>query len=234
MRSGDRGWEVSRNGTPGTWKVGAAVDGGWVKQRGSWGTPFSGFRFAVPEICNFEGRAIYLDADMLVLADIAELWDMKPAAGFGIRAISDMRTDVAVIDCSFFNKDWWPSIAKMKESGAIVFQYLQVLKAHRALEANLPSAWNDCDGQLYKQHPDEVKLLHYTNVLVGQPYRPYPNVDYDQNPDWPYVCPNKSCTAAAKLWWKEYQEALLATTSGSEASDRIARDVIREQGGVWQ
>jgi lipopolysaccharide biosynthesis glycosyltransferase len=38
------------------------------------GYSFSGFRWAIPESCNFEGRAIYMDADVIVLCDIAELW----------------------------------------------------------------------------------------------------------------------------------------------------------------
>jgi len=37
------------------------------------GTNFGFVRFHVPEIFGFEGRAIYLDADQLVLGDIAEL-----------------------------------------------------------------------------------------------------------------------------------------------------------------
>ena len=33
--------------------------GGWNTPL--WSTPFSGFRWAIPEYCNFEGRAIYTD-----------------------------------------------------------------------------------------------------------------------------------------------------------------------------
>lgn len=38
-----------------------------------WATPFSAFRWSIPAHCNYEGRAIYMDADMLVMSDIAEL-----------------------------------------------------------------------------------------------------------------------------------------------------------------
>jgi hypothetical protein len=37
-------------------------------------TGFSFARFLIPSICNYSGRALYLDADMLVFADIAKLW----------------------------------------------------------------------------------------------------------------------------------------------------------------
>jgi len=37
-------------------------------------TGFSFARFLIPSHCNYTGRAIYLDADMLVFADVAKLW----------------------------------------------------------------------------------------------------------------------------------------------------------------
>jgi hypothetical protein len=36
-------------------------------------------RFLVPSLCGFRGRAIFLDGDMIVRADIAELWGMDLA-----------------------------------------------------------------------------------------------------------------------------------------------------------
>ena len=30
-----------------------------------WGTPFTNFRYAIPELCNFEGKAIYMDCDQM-------------------------------------------------------------------------------------------------------------------------------------------------------------------------
>ena len=44
---------------------------GWDSSR--WSTPFSGFRWAIPEYCNFKGRAIYTDVDMINLRDISDL-----------------------------------------------------------------------------------------------------------------------------------------------------------------
>lgn len=42
-------------------------------------TPFSFQRFLIPEICAFQGRAIYVDSDMMVFKDIRQLW----ASDFG-------------------------------------------------------------------------------------------------------------------------------------------------------
>jgi len=40
-----------------------------------WGTPFTCFRYAIPEMCNFKGRAIYMDCDQMNFRDIGELYD---------------------------------------------------------------------------------------------------------------------------------------------------------------
>lgn len=38
---------------------------------------FSFARFLVPYLCNYEGWGLYLDSDMLLRGDIAELWDQR-------------------------------------------------------------------------------------------------------------------------------------------------------------
>ena len=168
----------------------------------NWGTPFSGFRFAVPELCSFQGRAIYLDADMIVLADIAELWEQPPDPGFGIKCINHRRTDVSVIDCSWFaGKQWWPSIEKMKPSGARVFEYITLLNLHKAMDTTLAPEWNDVDGAIYQYHPISVKLEHYSAVPT-QPYRPYPKTDYRCT-----TFPHHPCEAVGRLWWDTFNEA---------------------------
>ena len=40
-------------------------------------TDFSFSRFLTPYLCNFEGWAIFMDCDMLVMDDISKLWEMR-------------------------------------------------------------------------------------------------------------------------------------------------------------
>ena len=40
-------------------------------------TDFSFSRFLVPSLCDFEGWALFMDCDMLVLDDMAELWKLR-------------------------------------------------------------------------------------------------------------------------------------------------------------
>lgn len=48
---------------------------GWETR--TWSTPFSGFRYGIPEYCGYEGQAIYQDDDQMWLVDPAELWDIE-------------------------------------------------------------------------------------------------------------------------------------------------------------
>jgi hypothetical protein len=205
MRSGDPGWEISARGDGDTWAAGAAIAGGWVKGGGmTWGTPFSCFRFAIPELMGFKGRAIYMDADMLVLDDLCKLIELPIDDSKGLLCLSKNRTDVAVFNCEWpgWQSEWWPTIEKMRGIRARCFEYVQLLRARDAMDTSLPDAWNDCDGRLYDRSPQDVKIIHYTNVLVGQPWRPYDNVNYPTT--WPYV---KTSQAAAELWF-EYENEM--------------------------
>lgn len=174
MRSGDPGWEVSRNGADGSWKINREPGHAW-KSRGSWGTDFSCFRFAIPELCGFDGKAIYLDADMLVLGDIAELASLSLNRPWLCR--SGM-TDVSVIDCKAM-RGLLPSIAEMKPSGRITFDYVQMLTRCGAIDPSLPAEWNARDSA--DLWVPATKLLHYTTV-PWQPWRPYPCVTYYPHP----------------------------------------------------
>lgn len=197
MRAQDPGWEISRSGDPGTWKINVEPGSAW-KKPGAWGTPFSCFRFAVPELCGFEGRAVYMDADMLVRGDVRELLEMPLAEGY--RSISTARTDVSLIDCSYFKDElWWPRIDTMRKSGAITYHYCQLLIAKGAVSPTLDRRWNVCDRVDITPDPGvgDAKLLHYTTVPT-QPYRPYPTVNYRPHP-W------KSWTDA---WNTEHDDAI--------------------------
>src|SRR6056300_510706 len=42
-----------------------------------WWTPFSYLRWAIPEYCEFQGRAIYMDVDQINFRDISYLFNMN-------------------------------------------------------------------------------------------------------------------------------------------------------------
>ena len=87
MRYGDPGWD---------W---GGLDAGWA-------TPFSMFRWYVPETCGYKGRAIYMDCDQLALGDLTELWEWEiPLGHCGMYAgRSSFKADVILWQCHFVPK----------------------------------------------------------------------------------------------------------------------------------
>jgi hypothetical protein len=175
----------------------ARRDDGWNRGRpapkwrpksgGGWGTAFSIFRFTIPERCGFEGRAIYMDSDMLVLGDVRELWELplpKPWV-----SINERRTCVSVMDCSQL-EGVFPSMEEMKQAGQGTAHYRRMLVQKGLLSPTLPKAWNCMDDV-----PSGCKLLHFTDMTT-QPWRPWPEfINYRQHGN-----------AAVRKLWGEYED----------------------------
>ena len=125
-------------------------------QTANWVTPFSGFRWNIPKACGYQGRAIYMDVDTLVITDLAELWnaDMRGAA---IMARECTRFCVMLIDCQKANR--WPQ--------------LRQCRSHAGAVAPFPAGqnWNCLDGDGLPLHDFSMKILHFTSI-DSQPHIP--------------------------------------------------------------
>jgi hypothetical protein len=134
-------------------------------------TGFSFYRFYIPELCHYEGRAIYLDADIVVLCDLLEFieLDMK---GKGVLARpmppSHYFTSVMLMECPKLThwkiNDWSTLI------NAGIASYPETMSGG-------PQGLNHKDfGPLepYWNHLDEwnpsTKIIHYTHVPT-QPWK---------------------------------------------------------------
>jgi len=142
--------------------------GGW--NTSAWFTPFSGFRWAIPEYCNFEGRAIYTDVDMINFCDINELYslDMKGnpiAARKGIRW--NYEYCVMLIDCKEAKKHIWPAY-KLKSNKKAHEKHKQYFNKSN-LVTEIDPAWNCLDGE--EKPVEEIKQFHFTNMST-QPWKP--------------------------------------------------------------
>lgn len=147
-----------------------------VGAEGMWVTPFSLFRYAVPALMKFRGTAIYLDVDMVVLADLR---DLAGYAREGRWCMADNRDGdcVAVIDCSCVLGDHrWPTIQDLK-SGRMPKQALRNI-ASKYFDPCIPAEWNVCD-----QAPEHARLIHFTSMAT-QPWQPYVGrIEYQPHPD---------------------------------------------------
>lgn len=166
----------------------------WNKYR--WGTGFSLFRWVVPELCNFEGKAIYMDVDMLVLGDIGELWDSPIPEDKAVYSIPN-NSSVMLMDCAKFKSlEYVRSIESLKKENA---EYMDVMmKGLREgdLVVPLDKAWNCFDGEGYIG--GQTKLIHYTG-LSTQPWAPTPHL-FDQER-------HKNLIVYSK-WFEYYEEAI--------------------------
>lgn len=139
-----------------------------------WVTPFSLFRYAIPDLCDFEGFAIYLDVDMVVLGDIVELWEHRQP-GYWNCAPGPDGDCVAVIDC--FDPDRW-TLDKLK-AGAYGNKHGLRRRIEQRTIRGLPPEWNHADRYV----PSVTKLIHFTSMRT-QPFRPYPEaLSYEEHPD---------------------------------------------------
>lgn len=130
-------------------------------------TPFTYSRFLVPHLCGYQDHALFLDADELVLGDVADL--LKIATDNPGRAVyvrkSPMKFEwasVMLFDClHIMNRRLTPEYVETAQGlhkiGWCDDRYI----------GDLPPEWNVLVG--YEQGPEKPKLLHYTQGVPAWP-----------------------------------------------------------------
>jgi hypothetical protein len=144
--------------------------GGWNTE--TWSTPFSAFRWAIPEVCEFKGRAIYTDVDMINLKDIAELYNMD-MEGKAILARRGPRFGghefcVMLMDCKKLKEHLLP-LARMKVLPGSHLRTYQMLSSNSDIVGDLDPRWNCLDGE--GRPIEDIWQLHFTK-MSSQPWHP--------------------------------------------------------------
>ena len=155
-------------------------------------TEFSFSRFLVPYLCDYEGWALFMDCDMLVLDDMAELWKLRDE-NYAVQVVKHdhvpkEKTKFLGQTQSKYEKKNWSSVmlfnnAKCK---ALTPEFVNTgtgLELHRFqwLDSDgeigeIPHRWNHLVGYDEKVSTDQVSNLHYT---IGGPYfDDYRDTDY--------------------------------------------------------
>jgi len=154
----------------------SSIWGGWQTQR--WSTPFSGFRWAIPEACGFSGRAIYMDVDQVNLRDIADLYN-TPLQGRPCAARPGVRFGghefcVMLIDCAAMGEILVP-VSRMKPNPDAHHRYIAMFSGNPDYVLNLDARWifHDGDNDLVAggRLLDDIWHLHYTKMAT-QPWKP--------------------------------------------------------------
>lgn len=155
----------------------------WRERHPLQSTDFSFSRFLVPYLCGYEGWALFTDCDMLVMDDVAKLWELRDER-YAVQVVK--HEHVPKEDVKFlgqpqtrYEKKNWSSVMLFNNARCKVLtpDYVNTatgLDLHRfrwledeALIGALPHRWNHLVG--YDAPTPGVALAHYT---IGGPYFP--------------------------------------------------------------
>jgi lipopolysaccharide biosynthesis glycosyltransferase len=151
--------------------------------RNSQRTGFSFSRLCIPALAGYKGRAIYLDADMLVFKDIEELWDIpfegakiivqqeikyqeETTAKVGAPKVRKKQSAVMLLDCE--NLDWdIKKIVQGMDEGKYDYDQLMFefcILDESEVKYGVPFEWNSLE-----HWEPNTRLIHYTDVYT-QPW----------------------------------------------------------------
>lgn len=140
-------------------------------------TEFSNYRFLIPQLCGYSGRAIWLDSDMVCLGDIGELFDtpmedldlLAKAEAYGEAQTAQWGLSVALFDCVRCRFDidrYFEEIEQGQYGYGDLHQMTPKFLAKHPLKVGpLDPRWNEFD-----RYDSDTRLIHYTNLFT-QPWK---------------------------------------------------------------
>jgi lipopolysaccharide biosynthesis glycosyltransferase len=179
-------------------------------------TDFSFSRFLTPWMCDYEGWAIFMDCDMIMLEDIKNLWDLRDDR-YAVQVVKHDHNPeedekfLGAVQTKYQKKNWSSvmlfNTAKCK---ALTPEYVNTasgLELHQFkwlenddLIGELPSKWNHLVG--YNPPRKDAALVHYT--LGGPYFHEYRDCEY------------------ADEWFAELER----TTYCMQREDTVAKPVV--------
>ncbi len=142
-------------------------------------TEFTYSRFLVPHLCNYRGKAVFMDNDMLALGDVKELDDLDTGP-YALRVVQhdyQPENKVKMYGCpqtSYPRKNWsslmvmdcsrlklWTKQVVETQTGAYLHRFQDIPDE---LIGTVPKTWNSLDTL-----DENTQLIHYTN---GGPWFP--------------------------------------------------------------
>lgn len=157
-------------------------------------TEFSFSRFIIPHLMNYQGWALFMDCDMLMKADVEELWRLRDDK-YAVQVCKHdyvPRTEtkfLGQVQTTYPKKNWSSfMLMNCKKCTRLTPDYVNKasgLELHQfkwleddSLIGSLPLEWNWLAGEY--EYKENVKNIHYTE---GGPYfKDYIKSDYAE--DW--------------------------------------------------
>jgi len=156
-------------------------------------TEFSFSRFIIPHLMNYQGWALFMDCDMLMEADINELWRLRDDR-YAVQVCKHDYTPKSKVKFlnqvqTVYPKKNWSSFMLMncKKCTQLTPNYVNRasgLELHQFkwlesedLIGDLPLEWNWLAGEY--EHKDDIKNVHFTEG--GPWFAEYKDCDYSSN-----------------------------------------------------
>jgi len=155
----------------------------WRERHNLQSTDFSFSRFLVPHLCGYDGWALFMDCDMLVLDDMANLWKLRDEQ-FAVQCVKHDHKPAE--ETKFLNqpqtqyeKKNWSSVMLFNTAKcqALTPDYVNTasgLELHRFhwlgnddLIGDIPNRWNHLVDYDPEKPVEDLSNLHYT---TGGPY----------------------------------------------------------------
>ncbi len=136
---------------------------GWKCSTGR--TPFSHFRWSLPAVCAYQGKAIYTDSDFFFLADIAELWNQEiPGVLLSKQPKGKLgKTCCLVFDCAKA-KGHVPDLKALRAMREPQGEMTKYFREHPELSSGFAGNWNCLDGDGMALDDPRIKAIHYTRM----------------------------------------------------------------------
>jgi lipopolysaccharide biosynthesis glycosyltransferase len=164
----------------------------WRGRAGLQSTEFSFSRFLTPYLCNYDGWAIFMDCDMLVLDDITKLWDFRDDK-FTVQCVKHNhvpkeKTKFLNQPQTVYEKKNWSSVMLLNCNKCAILtpEYVNTasgleLHCFRWLSDEnqigaIPHSWNHLVDYDPAKPIKEISNLHYTSG--GPYYKEYSNCGY--------------------------------------------------------
>lgn len=127
-----------------------------IERRGQ--TDFTFSRFLVPYLCDYEGKAVFMDSDMLLRGDIAELFALGSDHAVSMVHFKDElafeRTSLMLFNCDLCKK-LTPMVIEDEKKDPRHIEWADSV-------GSLPSEWNHLVGYT---EPQDAKLVHFTQGI---------------------------------------------------------------------
>jgi len=146
------------------------LDEGWRTER--WGSPFTALKWAVPFMCGYSGRAVYVDPDFVVRGDLADLWhlEMPPGTLVAARRFGGaFRFNVCIFDCGAFRARLGLELLDLQRNVGTHQELMEHFAQNRSLVQALDPFWHVLDTEIEGTIGAEVCAYHCSRMNL-QPY----------------------------------------------------------------